>query len=305
VGTAESESIYEAKVSAAIKATAPTSAPAECEVHLPLPPQIISLADLDVKVYGVPSTTVAMAGGRLIWRGVVCSDPALDLSISYSAVGKRVYRLETPPSRILDQFKIKLAANGSDVRMLELSLQPTSLSRQSDKTEYTWDYKRLMFGRPIAVDVLGIAPVDRLGELGWLGPISVLVFGVLMALVAQAYRPDTLDKWVLLLTVGTFAGAYPLMYFAQEFFSSLNVAIAGAALVVLLVIGIRAVTLLGAPLGMLGVVLPAAIIMAITLWATVQPALQGILLTAEAIGSFVLAMMLVPRLRSMGADASA
>jgi len=42
---------------------------------------------------------------------------------------------------------------------------------------YLDDYKRLLFGGPIALDVLGVAPIDRLGELTWLGPASVVVFG--------------------------------------------------------------------------------------------------------------------------------
>ena len=71
--------------------------------------------------------------------------------------------------------------------MLELSLQPNSLEQSSDSTTYTWEYKRLVQARPIAIDVLGIAALDRLGELTWLGPLSVLVFGILIALIARDY----------------------------------------------------------------------------------------------------------------------
>ena len=46
-------------------------------------------------------------------------------------MGRGIYQLQTPPSKILDQFKINLTASGSDVRMLELSMQPTKTSRQS------------------------------------------------------------------------------------------------------------------------------------------------------------------------------
>ncbi len=95
------------------------------------------------------------------------------MTIAYSAVGKGLYNLQTPPCGILDTFHIDLTAVGSDVRMLELSLQPTKYVRGAGQTVYTWDYKRLLFGRPIALDVLGIAPIDRLGELTWLGPASV------------------------------------------------------------------------------------------------------------------------------------
>ena len=72
------------------------------------------------------------------------------MTIHYSAVGKGLYNLRPPPSAVLDTFHIDLTAVGSDVRMLELSLQPTKYVRGNGKTVYTWDYKRLLFGRPIA-----------------------------------------------------------------------------------------------------------------------------------------------------------
>ena len=65
--------------------------------------------------------------------------------------------------------------------------------------------------------MLGIVPIDRLGELTWLGPASVVVFGLLLGLVAHAYNIQKFDRWMLLLVLGTFTGAYPLMYFAQEY----------------------------------------------------------------------------------------
>src|SRR6266542_2090924 len=130
------------------------------------------------------------------------------------------------------------------VRMLELSLQPTRYARANGRTVYTWDYKRLMFGRPITVDVLGIAPIDRLGELSWLGPMSVVVFGLILGLVARAYQASAVDRWTLLMMIGTFTGAYPLMYFAQEFIP-LRSAMLISAGAVLAVIGIRAVRDLG------------------------------------------------------------
>ena len=108
------------------------------------------------------------------------------MALTYSAVGKGLYTLSVPPGQILDAFKIALTANGSDVRMLELSLQPTNLERLPGQTRYVWDYQRLLYGRPIALDVLGIAPIDRLGELSWLGPVSVIVFGLLIGLVSRA-----------------------------------------------------------------------------------------------------------------------
>jgi hypothetical protein len=218
------------------------------------------------------------------------------LVITYSAVGKGLYELEVPPGGILDTFQISLAANGSDVRLLELSLQPTGVTRAAGTTTYNWDYKRLMFGQPVRLDVLGIAPIDRLGELTWLGPVSVVVFGLLVGLVVHASGAAQFDRWMLLLTLGTFAGAYPLMYFGQEYLSLLGAVLASAGLA-LTIIGVRSVTILGPRLALAGVVLPAAAIMALTLVAAVMPQLQGILLTAEALGFFIAAMTLMPRLR--------
>lgn len=308
VGTADPESIYEVKfvskmdvksaVSEPVRNFAGTSQPApalEHEVVLPLPPQIISLADLTVTMNGEPSDAVLIRGDRLVWHGRVDPIGPAKLDVTYTAVGKGLYVLQTPPGKILDRFRIALAAHGSDVRMLELSLQPTSLSQSAGTTSYTWDYKRLMFGRPIALDVLGVSPIDRLGELRWLGPLSVIVLGLIVGLVANAFSVARFDRWLLLLVLGTFAGAYPLMYFAQEFIS-LRTAMFAAGGAVLLVIALRTITVMGFRLALLGVVLPAAAIMSLTLTAAVRPNLQGILLTGLALGVFTVAMLLAPRL---------
>src|SRR6185503_1716760 len=175
-----------------------------------------------------------------------------------------LYYLQTPPGGVLETFHIDLTAVGSDVRMLELSLQPTKYNRAAGQTVYTWDYKRLLFGRPIAVDVLGIAPIDRLGELTWLGPASVVLFGIVLGLVAHAFAIRNFDRWMLLLIMGTFTGAYPLMYFAQEFIP-LNAAIAVSSAIVLAVIAIRSMTIMGIRLAIFGTVLPAFAILAVTL----------------------------------------
>lgn len=295
VGTAEPESIYEAQFSGKVLAVRPTDGAGDCELELPLPPQVISLADLSVTAGAKPSELVALRDGKLVWRGALAADPTT-LEVTYTAVGKGMYELSVPPGGILDHFEITLEANGSDVRLLELSLQPTSLTRSAGTTTYAWDYRRLLFGQPVRLDVLGIAPIDRLGELTWLGPVSVVVFGLLTGLVVHAARADRFDRWMLLLTLGTFAGAYPLMYFAQEYIS-LGAAVLASAGLVLAIIAVRAVTILGVWLALAGVVLPAAVILAVTLVATVWPYLQGILLTAEALGFFIAAMTLLPRLR--------
>jgi hypothetical protein len=197
---------------------------------------------------------------------------------------------------MLDKYQVSLVANGSDVRLLELSLQPTKLERSGGNSLYTWDYDRLLFGQPVRLDVLGIAPIDRLGELTWLGPTSVVAFGLLVGLVVQAAGVVRFDRWMLLLTVGTFAGAYPLMYFAQEYIS-LGPAIFASAAVAIGIIGIRAMTLMKPGLALAGIILPAAVIMAITMAAAIWRPLQGILLTIEALGFFVVVMLLMPKLQ--------
>src|SRR6266705_2442998 len=189
VGTTQPESIYTAQLKTRFEAFNPAGK-AECEVLLPLPPQIISLADLEVTVNAQPGGLVEIRGDKLVWFGKLPGEPT-PMTIACSAVGKGLYKLQTPPSGILDTFHIDLTAVGSDVRMLELSLQPTQYVRGKGQTVYTWDYKRLLFGRPIALDVLGIAPIDRLGELAWLGPASVVIFGLVLGLVAHADRKST------------------------------------------------------------------------------------------------------------------
>jgi prepilin-type N-terminal cleavage/methylation domain-containing protein len=294
VGTAEPESIYTAQLTTKFDAFN-ASGNAECELLLPLPPQIISLADLEVKVNSQPSQSVEIRGDKLVWFGVLPADPT-PISITYSAVGKGLYNLQTPPSGVLDTFHIDLTAVGSDVRMLELSLQPTKYVRGNGQTVYTWDYKRLLFGRPIAVDVLGIAPIDRLGELSWLGPASVVVFGFVLGFLSRAYHLHNFDRWMLLLVIGTFTGTYPLMYFAQEFVP-LNVAILSSSSLVLLIIGIRTTTILGFRIGFFATVLPAMLILTITLVAAIYTRLQGILITGTGLALFILAMSLMPRLK--------
>lgn len=293
-GTAEPESIYTAQLNAKFEASNPGGA-GQCEVLLPLPPQIISLADLEVTVNSQPSESVEIRGDKLVWSGTLPAEPT-PITIAYSAVGKGIYNLQIPPASILNTFHIDLTAIGSDVRMLELSLQPTDQSHKNGRTVYTWDYKHLLFGRPIAVDVLGVAPIDRLGELTWLGPASVVIFGLILGLVAHAFAIQNFDRWMLLLVLGTFTGAYPLMYFAQQFIP-LNYAILAATGLVLVIIAIRSLTIMSAPLALTGVVFPAAALLAVTLVAAIHTQLQGILITSVGMALFIMAMLLIPRMR--------
>jgi prepilin-type N-terminal cleavage/methylation domain-containing protein len=294
VGTADPESIYTARLLAMFEAFNPVRA-GECEVLLPLPPQIISLADLEITVNAQPSDAVEIRGEKLVWFGTLPAQPT-PITMAYSAVGKGVYHLQTPASGVLDTFHIDLTAVASDVRMLELSLQPTKYVRGRGQTVYTWDYKHLLFGRPIAVDVLGIAPIDRLGELTWLGPASVVVFGLVLGLVAHAFAIRNFDRWMLLLVLGTFTAAYPLMYFAQEFIP-LYAAMLASSLVVLVVIAVRGLTIVGLRLTLAAIVLPAVAILAVTLLAAIQTRLQGLLITGTGLALFVLAMVLLPRIQ--------
>ena len=195
VGTSDPESIYTAQLKAEFQALNPNRS-GICEVLLPLPPQIISLADLEITVNSNPSESVEIRGDKLVWFGTLPSEPTR-MTVAYSAVGKGLYKLQTPPAGILDTFHIDLTAVASDVRMLELSLQPTKYVRGNGQTVYTWEYKRLLFGRPIALDVLGIAPIDRLGELTWLGPVSVIVFGLLVGMVVHAWQVTWFDRWMV------------------------------------------------------------------------------------------------------------
>lgn len=309
VGTAEAESIYEARFNADIVASPPettSETTADCEIQLPLPPQIISLADLDVASEGKPIGKTFIGQDTLIWRGKLPVAKETPITVVYSAVGKGIYTLETPPGRIIETYRTTLTANDSDIRMMQLSLQPVEHSRTGAKTIYKWDYKKLMFGRPIALDVLGIAPIDKLGELGWLAPVSVLLFGVLVALIAMAFEPDKLNKWMLLLIVGTFCGSYPLMYFAQEFaFLKLTGAIVLSVAVVVVVIAVRAFTLLRFRVA-LSTVAMALVIQAVVLAAAIHNdrATQGVLLTVLTIAALIAAMTILPKAHKSLAAAS-
>ncbi len=298
VGTVTPESIYEARFEGSIEAARPSDREGECEIALPLPPQIISLADLSIKVGGESNERVTLRDGKLVWRGDLPAQPTT-LNVIYTAVGKGLYELSSAPGGLLDKYQVSLTAKGSDVRLLELSLQPTSLERSGGSSTYRWDYARLLFGRPVRIDVLGIAPIDRLGELTWLGPLSVVAFGLLVGLVVQAAPVAQFDRWMLFLTIGMFAGAYPLMYFAQEYVT-LTQAIAGSAAAALAIIAVRTATLMGFWRALLGIVAPTAAIMAIALAAAIWPQLQGILLTALALGFFVAAMTLMPKVAAAG-----
>ena len=86
------------------------------------------------------------------------------------------------------------------------------------------------------------------------------------------------------------------MYFAQEFVP-LNVAMFAAAGLVLIIIAIRAMTIMSRQLALVGVVFPAATLLAITLLAATHTRLQGILITTVGLALFIVAMLLIPRMQ--------
>jgi hypothetical protein len=117
-----------------------------------------------------------------------------------------------------------------------------------------------------------------------------------LGLFARAFYIQTIDRWMLLLLLGTFMGAYPLMYFAQEFVS-LNTAIITSSTLILSVIAIRSVSMIGPRMALVGVVLPAAAVLCLTLLAAIHTRLQGILITVSGIGLFIVAMLLMPKIK--------
>jgi hypothetical protein len=70
-----------------------------------------------------------------------------------------------------------------------------------------------------------------------------------------------------------------------------------SSMFVLVVIAIRSITIMGWRLAMFGTILPAIAILTLTLLAAIHPRLQGILITATGIGLFIVAMLLIPRLK--------
>ncbi len=312
IASTEPESIYEARFIAHVTAVAPpapttapstseksaaptpaadSNAPRDCEIELPLPPQVISLSDLSSA-----GGTVRLRGPSLIWTGKLSPREPTTVDLTYAAVGKGLFALNTPGgAAVVDDFKIVLTADGSDVQMPEVALQPTSVVRGANQTTYTWDYHHLMYARPVILDVLGIAPIDRLGELRWLGPLSVILFGLLVGMITRAAGAN-FDKWVLVLILATFAAAYPLMYFAQQFLS-LRLAIFGSSLAVMIIVTSRGAQYVGVRVAILGITLPALGMLSLAIAGALRPTLQGLLLTGAGMGLFILALDLLPRMR--------
>jgi hypothetical protein len=75
-----------------------------------------------------------------------------------------------------------------------------------------------------------------------------------------------------------------------------------SATVAIAIIAVRTVTLMGFWRAVVGIVVPATAIMAITLSATVWPQMQGMLLTVLGLGFFIAAMMLMPKVTERGSE---
>jgi len=90
--------------------------------------------------------------------------------------GQRRLLSATPPGNILDTFHIDLTGRRFRCADVGIVIAADKYARGNGQTSIL-GLQAAALGRPIALDVLGVAPIDRLGELTWLGPASVVVFG--------------------------------------------------------------------------------------------------------------------------------
>ena len=97
VGTAQPESIYAAQLTAKFEAFNP-GASGDCEVLLPLPPQIISLAGLEVTVNEKASESVEIRGDKLVWYGSLPGEPT-PMSVTLLGCRQRSLQPANPAER--------------------------------------------------------------------------------------------------------------------------------------------------------------------------------------------------------------
>ena len=295
IGTPTPESIYQLDFKASIEAE-PASGDVQSQILLPIPPEIVSLSNLEYKINGERCDDFSLREGYLVLQGRLVENEPSQVEVTYSAVGKGIFILGKPAGRVVDVFKASLVTHKSDIRMLELSLQPNEVEHGANITTYKWDYPRLLVARPIIIDVLGISAVDMLGELTWTGPVAVAIFALLYVTIALASKPEKFSFWTMMLVTGCFSAGFPLMYFMQEY-NSLGVAVSLGTAVVTLIVAWRTISLFGWRVGMIaGVGLPV-----VTMLLTVGAALaekvstRGTFLTIEAIVFLVLAMIYLPK----------
>ena len=294
VGTAAPESIYTLDFKATIMAESEPDTELS-EIALPIPPEVVSLSDLEFKTNGDRSEAFSLRDGYLVLTGRFGAGNPVRLDVTYSAVGKGIFILSRPAGRVVDLFKATLITHRSDIRMLDLSLQPNEVTQDAGATTYKWEYPRLVVARPIRIDVLGISATDMLWRLTWTGPISVAAFAILYLLMAFAAGPERFSAWTVVLVVGCFTAAFPLMYFMQEF-GSLTFAVTAAVAVVTAIILARTATLLGLRAAIVaGAFLPVALaLLAVGAAVSERLAVRGTFLTVEALAFLVLSMIYLP-----------
>ncbi len=52
-------------------------------VQMPLPPQIVSLSDLQMKVNGEPTESVSLAGDKLVWQGTLTGEQPANVAVPW------------------------------------------------------------------------------------------------------------------------------------------------------------------------------------------------------------------------------
>ena len=268
----------------------------ECQIDLPLPPKIISLAEVDFRVNGQPSEGFHLEANHLIWEGPLNVGKTRQdrrQLFRHRQGGLHARKTVRENHRSVPHGPGRQPQQHPHVGTLAAAEQARALQRQHhlhlglqspgrgppDRHRHAW-HRGL--GPPRRADLAGTVERARLRN-----PLRIARLG---------HDPEKLNVWLVILVAGCFAGAYPMMYFLQDF-TDLTAAVALANVVVLTVIGWRVISLFGFWRGLFGGIVLPAVLMGLTLAATIQakPAMQGVLLTVMGIFGLVTAMILLPR----------